>query len=224
MLTKEKILEYLALLSKEIKKQLGRNAQVELVLVGGASILLNYDFRQTTMDIDAMKAQSLNIKDCIFRLSDRLGLPDDWINFDFTKTTSFSPKLAERSTFFRTFNQVLKVYTVKDAPLVCMKLIAFRGNKYDYDDIIGILNKNHDITTEDIDHEMKCLYGNWDRVSTEAIKFLKAMNIDYKHICDDLLNDRENEFEVRSSLINKLESYSKQSNGKTELGDKEFER
>ena len=44
----------LNLLSKDIKKTYGRKAVVEIVIVGGASITLNYSFRQGTTDIDAL--------------------------------------------------------------------------------------------------------------------------------------------------------------------------
>ena len=57
--TKENVGEYFKELSKEIKKQLGRQANVELIVVGGASILMNYGFRESTQDIDALAMKNM---------------------------------------------------------------------------------------------------------------------------------------------------------------------
>lgn len=41
---------YLKELAREIRKLGGKATQVEIVLIGGASILANYDFREVTHD------------------------------------------------------------------------------------------------------------------------------------------------------------------------------
>lgn len=55
-LIRDDILNYLKDLAKEIKKEFGKNEKFELIVVGGASILLNYSFRDGTYDIDALKS------------------------------------------------------------------------------------------------------------------------------------------------------------------------
>ena len=52
--TKENIDLYLRELAKEYRKQIGKAMPAELVLIGGASILINYGFRNMTTDVDAI--------------------------------------------------------------------------------------------------------------------------------------------------------------------------
>lgn len=52
----------------------------EIILVGGAAILANYGFRDTTTDVDAIIRASSLMKDAINHISDRFGLPNGWLN------------------------------------------------------------------------------------------------------------------------------------------------
>ena len=90
---------YFSELAKEIKKECGRDANVELIVVGGASILLNYDFRESTIDVDALVSSRISIKESINRVGDKYGLPNGWINSDFKTTNSFSPKIVQFSKY-----------------------------------------------------------------------------------------------------------------------------
>ena len=44
---------YLKELAKEFKRLTGRKASAEIIIVGGGSALLNYDFRMNSVDVDA---------------------------------------------------------------------------------------------------------------------------------------------------------------------------
>lgn len=136
---KSEIDSYLRELSKELKKEFGRNSSFELILVGGASVLINYSFRDTTVDVDAFVSTQSSIKAAIRRVADRHNLPEDWMNSDFRYTDSFSTKLLQYSKYYKTFSQVLQVRTIKDEYLIAMKLMAFRSYKHDFSDIVGIL-------------------------------------------------------------------------------------
>lgn len=168
MITKENINQLLNELGKEIKRDYGKNANVELVIVGGASILLNYDFRDMTMDIDAMKDSFSSLGSCIRKVGDKFDLPDEWLNFDFKNTDSYTPNLREHSQYYRTFSNVLKVYTVKDEYLLCMKLIAFRDNGRDIMDSINLMKSIPNMTFKKLDQAMRSLYGGWNGVKPEA--------------------------------------------------------
>ena len=63
--TKNNIERYLNELSKELKKEFGKNSEFELIIVGGASILLNYSFREQTLDVDAFISNQNTIKEAI---------------------------------------------------------------------------------------------------------------------------------------------------------------
>ena len=74
--TKESIDLYLKEVAKEYRKQAGKKMPAELVLIGGASVLINYGFRNMTTDIDALIQAASAIKEAINRVGDRYGLPN----------------------------------------------------------------------------------------------------------------------------------------------------
>ena len=126
-------------LGKEFKKRNGKGAVAEIVLVGGAAVLLNYGFRGMTTDVDAVIRTNATMKDAVNKVGDDLGLPNNWLNTDFCRTSSYSDKLAEVSKHYKTFANVLQVRTVYAEYLVAMKLMAGRRYKHDLSDIVGVL-------------------------------------------------------------------------------------
>lgn len=171
-INKEDIDKYLSELAKEIKRQFGSRANMELAIVGGASIIINYDFRKSTMDIDAVNSNISSINSCIRAVADNNGLPYTWLNSDFKTTNSYSPNLIECSKLYKKYGNILNVYSVRDEYLLCMKLMSFRPDK-DIEDIEGIINSmGTDITGEKVDKAMKRLYGSWNKVSDIAINYV----------------------------------------------------
>lgn len=75
--TKENIDTYLKEVAKEYRKQLGKNMPAEMILIGGASVLINYGFRDMTTDIDAIIQAASAMKDVINRVGDKYNLPND---------------------------------------------------------------------------------------------------------------------------------------------------
>lgn len=71
----------------------------EIMLVGGAAILTNYGFRDMTTDIDAVIHAASSMKGAINRVGDKFHLPNGWLNTDFMRTGSYSPKLDECKKF-----------------------------------------------------------------------------------------------------------------------------
>ena len=69
--TKENIDTYLKEVAKEYRKQIGKNMPAEMILIGGASVLVNYGFRDMTTDIDAVIQAASVMKDVINRVGDR---------------------------------------------------------------------------------------------------------------------------------------------------------
>ena len=175
--TKENLNEYFNDLSKELKKDFGRKANIELIVVGGASILLNYGFRESTSDVDAFEASHQSIKDTINRVGDRHNLPNGWINSDFKTTLSFSPRLAQVSKPFKTYNQVLSIRTVTAEYLIAMKLASFRPYKTDSSDVIGIIQEHkkaqQPIIFDNVDKAVTFLYNGWDKMPEGSQDFIK---------------------------------------------------
>lgn len=139
LFTKEKIDKYLIELGKEFKKR-GKGIQAEIILVGGASVIINYNFRQTSFDIDGIYNHPSIMKESINAVGDKFGLPNGWLNDDFRKTKSFSPKIIQYSKYYKTLSNVLMIRTVSEEYLVAMKLVSARKYKSDLSDIAGIID------------------------------------------------------------------------------------
>ncbi|MDR0518844.1 MAG: nucleotidyltransferase [Clostridiales Family XIII bacterium] len=201
--TSDSIDYYLRALGREFRKLNGKNMRAELVLVGGASVLVNYGFRDSTYDIDAVIAASSAMKDAINNVGERLGLPRGWLNSDFTRTESFSPKLVQYSNYYKTFSNILEVRTVAAEYLIAMKLMAGREYKNDQTDIIGIINEHertgHPITREMIVSAAETLYGGWPVLPKSSRSLLDKIIV-----VDDLnglyLQYRESESAARDIL------------------------
>ena len=169
LITKKDLEHYLFDLAKEYKHLAKKNAiPLEIILVGGASILLNYDFRVSTSDIDALFPTAAVFKQAIKSVGEKFNLDPQWFNADFMKTSSYSDKLREHSVFYHDYLHVLSVRTIKSEYLVAMKLMAGRMHKNDLSDIAGILDecqrRNEDISKTLIQNSVIELYGSLDLV------------------------------------------------------------
>ena len=171
--------KYLSELSKELKKEYGKYKEFEIILVGGAAIILNYDFRGGTTDIDTFVSSAGAIKDASYRVADKFGLAADWLNSDFRRTKSYSPHLIQYSKFYKRFNQILNVRTVTREYLIAMKLVSFRAYKRDKSDVVGIIeahkNSERPICLEEVQTAVTNLYGNWDVITEDAKEFVEKV-------------------------------------------------
>ena len=111
---KENLDLYLRELAKAFRKLNGKAMPAEIILIGGASVLINYGFRDTTYDMDAIIIASSAMKQAINQVGDKYELPNGWLNTDFMKTRSYSPKLVEHSVYYKTFSNLLEVRTVTE--------------------------------------------------------------------------------------------------------------
>ena len=84
--TKDNIDLYLKEVAKEYRKKAGKKMPAELVLIGGASVLINYGFRNMTTNVDALIQAASAMKEAINYVGDRYGLPNGWLNADFMNT------------------------------------------------------------------------------------------------------------------------------------------
>ena len=98
--TKENLDSYLKELAKEFRKKNGIRMPAEIILIGGAAILINYGFREMTYDMDVIIQASVAMKESINTVGDRLGLPVGWLNTDFVNTNSYTPRLVEHDLSF----------------------------------------------------------------------------------------------------------------------------
>ena len=208
-INKLKLDNYFNELAKIYKKK-SHGYIFEFILVGGASILVNYDFRDITNDIDAYYLPSADIKDSIDKVSQKFNIDSKWINNDFQNTKSFSNRLSEFSTFYKSYREIINVRTIKDEYLIAMKLMSGRKYKNDISDIVGIINSckvnNKIITYKIIDDAIKDLYGNWDNVDKEIIEILHTIlnTKNLKELYDETLKD---ENDTRQQLLDFNNNY-----------------
>ena len=178
-ITKENLDTYLKEIAKQFRKLNGKAMPAEITLIGGASILINYGFRDSTYDVDALIHASSAMKDAINYVTDTLGLPNGWLNEDFKNTRSYTPRLVNYSKYYRTFSNVLTVRTITGEYLVAMKLMAYRQYKHDISDIVGILreqqNSGNPLTFERIDKAVRDLYDGWDNLPENAQSMIESI-------------------------------------------------
>ena len=174
--TKENIDTYLKEVAKEYRKQIGKNTPAEMILIGGASILVNYGFRDMTTDIDAVIQAASVMKDVINRVGDRYDLPNGWLNQDFVRTESYSPSLSRFSEYYKTYSNVLTIRTVAAEYLIAMKLRSGRQYKRDLSDVLGILAEHEKsgkpISLERIQIAVSDLYGDWNTLPEASRNFI----------------------------------------------------
>ena len=174
--TKENIDTYLKEVAKEYRKEIGKNMPAEIILIGGASVLINYGFRDMTTDIDAVIQAASVMKDVINHVGDRFHLPNGWLNQDFIQTESYSPSLTRFSEYYRTYSNVLTVRTVAAEYLIAMKLRSGRQYKSDLSDVLGILaeheKKDMPINLERILKAVTDLYGSWNALPEASQNFI----------------------------------------------------
>ena len=216
--TKANVDYYLAELAKEFKKLTHRKAEAEIILVGGASVLINYDFRLNTTDLDAIIQAPSAMKDAINNVSNRLGLGSDWLNDDFKKTDSYTPKLSQYAKYYRTFANVLTVRTISDEYLIAMKLRAGRQYKNDMSDVVGIISQlrssGNDITLEKVKDAYEVLYGDW-RDLPDIMKLVVESSIsetDNPHIYQSTRDREEHTKKVMIDFENRYPGVLNESN------------
>ena len=177
--TKDNLDEYLKELAKEYRKMNGKKMPAEIILIGGASVLINYGFREMTYDMDAIIQANSSMKDAINHVGDRMGLPNGWLNTDFTKTPSYTPRLIQFSQYYKTFSNVLRIRTVSAEYLVVMKLMAGRQYKNDLSDVVGILleqkREDKEITFDNIKRAAAELYDGYDHLPEMSRAFIEAV-------------------------------------------------
>ena len=208
--TKENLNTYLGELAKQYRKLNGKTVKAEIILVGGAAVLANYEFRDMTTDVDALIQATSSMKDAINIVGDKFNLPNGWLNADFTRTASYSMKLVQHSQYYRTFSNVLQVRTVNAEYLVAMKLMSGRQYKHDLSDVIGILvehlEKGAPLTMTDIEKAVVEFYGAWDKLPATSQSFIRSAmeHPDLRQVYEQI---NRSEQEAKNILVSFEERY-----------------
>jgi len=204
VINKENFDLYLKELAKEFRRLNGKALSAEIIIVGGAAIIGNYGFRDSTMDIDAIIQASSAMKDAIRVISDRYSLPNDWLNSDFTQTRSYTPRIVEFARQYRTFSNIVHVRILAAEYMIAMKLMAGRAYKHDRSDVIGIIHEHQlsglPITLEKIDKAVNDLYGGWSQMPRESTELIRDV-FSNANLAELYTKYHDAENEARSVLI-----------------------
>lgn len=209
-ITKENLDTYLKEVAKQFRKLNGKSMPAEITLIGGASILINYGFRDSTYDVDALIQASSSMKDAINYVTDTRGLPNGWLNEDFKNTKSYTPRLVNYSKYYRTFSNVVTVRTITGEYLVAMKLMAYRQYKHDISDIVGILRDQQKagdpLSYERIEKAVTDLYDGWENLPADAQTMIRSIlaNEDFDALFEAYTNE---EAAAKDALITFEDKY-----------------
>lgn len=220
-ITRDKLDVYLKEVAKEYRKQAGKSIPAELILIGGASVLINYGFRNMTTNVDALIQASSVMTDAINRVGDRYGLPNGWLNSDFTRTESYSTYLSQYSEYYKTFSNVVTIRTISAEYLIAMKLRSGRLYKRDLSDVLGILAEHEKsqtpISLERIRKAVVDLYGSWDALSEASQTFIENVMTDghFEAIYSQVVDDEDNAKVLLKQFENDYPGVTNESNADT---------
>ena len=151
----------------ELEKALTRLGQLlrerrvagEVAVFGGAAIVLGFDFRNATQDVDAMITQGHGqVVKAQQEVGNELGLPPNWLN---EQGTSY---LSKQNDFelFKTYPSEgqfgLRVLTATAQYLLAMKLLSFRSYGHDIQDIVQLASPLGCTTAEELLQTIKHYY------------------------------------------------------------------
>ena len=117
---KDNILIILKELAKRMRKTF-RDVDINIYVVGGASLTLLCDFRESTFDIDVAKNCNMDFRDIALTMEEEFDLNHNWINNDFMFSKSFSPKLVNYIERTYTFSNYIHYHFVKQACIAAVK-------------------------------------------------------------------------------------------------------
>jgi predicted nucleotidyltransferase len=130
-LSREAIVAALELISKELEDDENLH---QLVIAGGAALVLLYGARESTKDVDVVLTDRV-VRKAARQVANRLGLPEDWLN-DGAKGYAHGMSLGE--VVFQAGNLVVR--TLAPPQLLAMKLSAWRDD-LDIDDARLLMSK-----------------------------------------------------------------------------------
>ena len=189
LIKREEIAVIFTTLSEEYE-MLGGNKQIDIYIVGGAAILLDFDYRMSTIDIDAYYKDDSILQKSINAVAKKLNLPSDWLNHDFVSTPSFSSNITKLSAETKMYGKYIKIHSMAPKYLIAMKLKSSRPTGGDLDDIVMMIYelryKNVPITYEEIITAYKELYpdfsNTYDYFLEKAKEAFETPIEDFSHL------------------------------------------
>jgi hypothetical protein len=132
-MTQDEILDALRALNDELARD---GIKAEICIVGGAAMVLAFNARQSTRDVDAVFEPSGKVRTAAAKVAAALGLARDWLN-DAAKGYMPADPMP-RSIVLDLPN--LSVWTPPPQYLLAMKAIAARFDSHDAQDLRTLIN------------------------------------------------------------------------------------
>jgi len=99
------------------------NTSAELVIIGGAALVLLFNARESTKDVDAffVKPEAVTVRTAAEHVAEKLNLPDDWLN---DSAKGYLVGLTKGDLLYK--SESLTAYAASLPQLLAMKLSAWR--------------------------------------------------------------------------------------------------
>lgn len=157
----------------EVANKYGQAVELRMLIVGGSALALKYGFR-STVDIDTDIKCSHSVKGSINKAAEKLGVPSDFINEDFTRSKSYSKHLWENAMILKQYTPNISVYVVSDVDQLCMKIVSAR--RKDSNDIRMLTEKvrANGVKYGQLENRLKELYKGKVAVSARWLRYVKG--------------------------------------------------
>jgi hypothetical protein len=139
----EEILRAFRALDDELARE---GIKAEIGVVGGAAMVLAFNARESTRDVDAVFEPSAKVRAAAARVAKALELPADWIN-DGAK--GYMPADTQPRSILLDLPH-LSVWTPPPQYLLAMKAMAARFDSHDAEDLRTLIRHMHLRRVEDV--------------------------------------------------------------------------
>lgn len=152
-MTQEEIVDAFRALNQELARE---GIKGEVGLVGGAAMVLAFNARDSTRDVDAVFEPATRMREAAARVGRECGLPDNWLN-DAAK--GYMPPDTRPRRILLDFPN-LSVWVPPPGYLLAMKAIAARLDSHDADDLRTLIRHLQLARAEDV---LKVVEGYYPR-------------------------------------------------------------
>lgn len=156
---------------EKLNEELGRQGiHGEIGVVGGAAMVLAFNARGSTKDVDAIFEPSSKIRAAAKNIAEEMGLPDDWIN-DAVKGHLPGEPDTKKILFKK---EHLTVWVPEPQYLLAMKGIAARFDTHDALDLVFLINHLRIQSAEKVLEVIQKYYPK-DRIPVKTQYFIEEL-------------------------------------------------